>query len=214
MHVMTDRRTYHSPLREAQANQTRTLILDTLAAMVAEDGFDGIVMRDLARRAGLAERTVYRYFPDRDALHEALAEQIAARMGWTTEEDRFDDLSELPARIEASYRQFDRDAIESAVFARLGAVRGRSAAGSTERTALIRELIAAQRPDWSEDEVTTVIAIVRTLASSRTWLWLRDDLGIDGARAGPIMRWVLELVLADIDARGGLPRFSTDQADG
>ena len=209
------RRTYNSQYRDAQASQTRTLILEALAELVAEEGFEGIVMRDVAARAGLAERTVYRHFPDRDALHEALAELVGERAGWApTDQDRFEDLGQLPAMIETAYREFDEEPVHSTVYARIGAIRGRSAKDTSRRTELFRALLAEQRPDLSADEITALLAVIRVLGSSRTWLWLREELDLDGAHSGPVMRWVLELVLDDINARGGLPNFAATSPAG
>ena len=50
-------------------------ILDATAAAVVADGFGSVTLADVAARAGVSRRTVYRYFGDRDGLAEALVQR-------------------------------------------------------------------------------------------------------------------------------------------
>ena len=70
-------RSYSSPLRERQAQQTRDAILDTLTELLGAHRADEITTRDLARASGVSERTVYRHFPDREALLAGLSNRLA-----------------------------------------------------------------------------------------------------------------------------------------
>ncbi|MCA1682892.1 MAG: TetR/AcrR family transcriptional regulator [Actinobacteria bacterium] len=67
MSTSTDR-----PLR-ADARRNREKVLAAATAAFAETGFDAQV-EDIARRAGVGVGTVYRHFPTKDALVDALAE--------------------------------------------------------------------------------------------------------------------------------------------
>ena len=62
----------HRPLR-ADARRNREKVLAAAAAAFVEAGFDAQV-EDIARRAGVGVGTVYRHFPTKDALVDALAE--------------------------------------------------------------------------------------------------------------------------------------------
>ena len=74
-------RSYTSPLREAQARQTRNAILDALTQLLAAQPADQISTREIAERAGVSQPTVYRYFPDRQALLDGLADHVDALAG-------------------------------------------------------------------------------------------------------------------------------------
>ncbi|MEH2418366.1 TetR/AcrR family transcriptional regulator [Nostoc sp.] len=54
-----------SPPSEAQ---TRTRILEAAQRLFASKGFDGTTTRDLAQTAGIAEGTLFRYFPNKKAI--------------------------------------------------------------------------------------------------------------------------------------------------
>jgi AcrR family transcriptional regulator len=71
------------PLR-ADAERNRLRIMEAAARVFAERGLDG-TLHDVAKAAGLGVGTVYRRFPDKEALIEALFE---------TEMERIADLAE------------------------------------------------------------------------------------------------------------------------
>jgi AcrR family transcriptional regulator len=48
--------------------QTRTRILQAAQKLFASQGFDGTTTRDLAQTAGVAEGTLFRYFPNKKAI--------------------------------------------------------------------------------------------------------------------------------------------------
>ncbi|GGN98854.1 TetR family transcriptional regulator [Actinoplanes lobatus] len=60
--------------RRADAQRNYDLILATARTVVAEQGTQAS-LRDIARRAGVGDGTLYRHFPTRDALLEALLRQ-------------------------------------------------------------------------------------------------------------------------------------------
>jgi AcrR family transcriptional regulator len=72
---MTTARAYVSPKREAQAQATRTAILEAFAEQLSEPGRDKLSPSEAAERAGVSLRTVHFHFPNE-------AEQIAALGAW------------------------------------------------------------------------------------------------------------------------------------
>ena len=62
------RRAYRSPLRAAQAGQTRLVILAAATRLFAEQGWAGTGMRDIARAAQVSVETVYANFGSKAQL--------------------------------------------------------------------------------------------------------------------------------------------------
>ncbi|MQY30473.1 TetR/AcrR family transcriptional regulator [Nocardia aurantia] len=52
-------------------SQVRDAILDTTAALVFEHGLRAVTMAQIAERAGIGRATLYKYFPDVDAILHA-----------------------------------------------------------------------------------------------------------------------------------------------
>jgi len=67
---------------QARAKQTVDLILDNAAILLDEVGIDAFNTNLLAERAGVAVRSVYRYYPNKLAVIVALAERQASE--WQT----------------------------------------------------------------------------------------------------------------------------------
>src|SRR3954468_3707365 len=63
-------------LRERMKEQTRELIVDQLVSALAAGEIGQASHDQLAKRVGVSRQTVYRYFPDRDALMQALWTRI------------------------------------------------------------------------------------------------------------------------------------------
>lgn len=55
-------------LTPLQAQQKKQQILDSAVHLIAKDGFDGLSMQKLAKEAGVAAGTIYRYFNDKQDL--------------------------------------------------------------------------------------------------------------------------------------------------
>ncbi|WP_299169068.1 TetR/AcrR family transcriptional regulator [uncultured Arthrobacter sp.] len=53
---------------EAHRLAVRTAALDAVALLIAQDGFAGVSMTRVAEQAGITRATLYKYFPDVEAL--------------------------------------------------------------------------------------------------------------------------------------------------
>ncbi len=62
------KRPYHSPRREAQATETRRLILEAALSLFETGGFRGTTVKQVAERASVSEQTVYNVFGDKTGL--------------------------------------------------------------------------------------------------------------------------------------------------
>jgi AcrR family transcriptional regulator len=76
-------------LREVKKARTRQFIAETAARLFAERGYENVAVIDVARAAGVAEKTVYNYFPAKehllldqdDDLRDRLVSAIRSRAG-------------------------------------------------------------------------------------------------------------------------------------
>jgi AcrR family transcriptional regulator len=66
---------------EAHRGAVREAVLDTTAALVSERGLRAVTMSEIAERTGIGRATLYKYFPDVDAILLAWHErQVAAHL--------------------------------------------------------------------------------------------------------------------------------------
>jgi AcrR family transcriptional regulator len=67
-------------LSERRNDLTRSVIMDAAIDMLEQTSVSELTVRGVAQQANISERTVFRYFPSRDALLDAVAKEVLARM--------------------------------------------------------------------------------------------------------------------------------------
>ena len=187
-------------LRERQHEQTRNLILDTLIDQLADAGAFEYSAFELARRAGVSVRTIYRHFPDRDDLLKAMSRRIDERIGMQLMPEV---PADLPRVARALFRRFDEEPrliMAQITTASGGQVRGH---GRKERVVRMRKIVETIAPDADDATLTARTAAMSSLLSATTWLRMRDEFGMTGAEAGDAVGWALETLIAAFAAEHG-----------
>jgi AcrR family transcriptional regulator len=93
-------REYESPTRKAQAEETRRKILRSLVELLMEERPATISIPQVARRAGVSVRIVYHYFPTKEALFDAVIDEVNEMV--TFPDDYVDMRPTSPAELVAS----------------------------------------------------------------------------------------------------------------
>jgi len=198
-------RPYKSTLRDAQAQQTRGLILDALVHLLDDRNADEISTRQLAEQAGVSLRTVYRHFADRDALLNGLAERLATDMGTRELEAGLETIDDLGPMIETLYAANDDFAALVRAEVLFNSDPARQAHESRKRTDQTSALMASAFADLDARDQRHLVAIIRILSAGRTWLQMREGFGLKGTQSGPIVAWAVNVLLAEA-RRGNLPK--------
>jgi len=89
---------------ETHRREVREAIVDTTAALVAEHGLRGVTMSQIAEQTGIGRATLYKYFPDVEAILSAWHQrQISGHLAHLAEvRDQAGDVGErLEAVLEA-----------------------------------------------------------------------------------------------------------------
>ena len=198
-------RPYSSPLRDTQAQRTRDLILDALTELLSERPAHEITTRAIAERAGVSQPTVYRHFPDRQALLEGLSDritEIAAATGAAL--DRATTLDDLVATGAVGNALADEHAVLATAEALLNADPRRLSRASRARSDALRRMVADELPDYDERDQVRITALFRCIYSVQNWLRMREEFGIPGTESGPVLAWAFETLLKEIRA-GNFP---------
>jgi AcrR family transcriptional regulator len=196
-------RSYSSPLREAQARQTREAILDALTQLLSEHSADEISTREIAEVACVSQPTVYRYFPDRQALLEGLADRVDVLAGPGRRAP--ETLDELVQMASEWVSLAEAHAVEATAEAVLNADPRRFSRATRRRSVDIQRLVAEAFPEYRERDHVRITALVRNLIAVQTWLRMREEFGIPGSESGPLVTWALETLVREIRA-GTFPR--------
>ncbi|MDH6231402.1 AcrR family transcriptional regulator [Mesorhizobium soli] len=73
--------------RERHKAELRAELLRAAHELIKEEGYEGLTIRNLAKRVGYAPMSVYSYFADKHAILLALAEDAFATLAWRMEQD-------------------------------------------------------------------------------------------------------------------------------
>ena len=194
-------RQYNNSLREDQAAQTRARILDATVALLAETGESDVAMPDVAVRAGVSLRTVYRNFPSRDALLDAVASwitaQFAARMTLPTSAAEYDE------RAEMLHIVFELEPLYRALFAS-AAGRAAHVRSNVGRGATIQKAFAVEMKGMSAGQRRRFAALMHLVQSSNSALFLHDYSQLSPDDVVRSLHWanrVLAEAAADPDRR-------------
>jgi AcrR family transcriptional regulator len=190
-------RAYRSQLREKQAEQTRERIVDALFEQVLDTHRSDFSIAEVAERAGVSERTVYRHFPTREDLIAAVDERYQSIPGPSGP----DEVSDFPQHVDELYRWFgeNEELIEAAHVAGIGReLHQRARARRGEVTRRMMDRMFAPLP---KRERRLLFAVVRTMFGSAIWRAMREDAGLSNDEAREAATWVAELITKDISRR-------------
>jgi AcrR family transcriptional regulator len=160
---------------ETHRREVRDAILDTTATMVARDGLRSVTMSQVAELTGIGRATLYKYFPDVDAILIAWHErQITAHLRHLAElrdrtepERRLETVLEAYALISHESRGHHDAELEAFLHRDEGVPRARK-----QLRDMIRDLLSADaqagavRDDVGPDELATFCLHALAAASS------------------------------------------------
>lgn len=173
-----------SKFHNMQKAASQEAILDAIEQCLASFGLDGLTFAQVAQVAGVSERTVYRHFPTKDALLNAVWLRIQETLG--LEQSRAG-WSEYLATRPAAFREMDRrENMLRAVMrsAQAHEVRMRL---NAQRQEGVRKVVRERVGELGEPAFTELCALVHLLGSVPAWAALKDYWGIDAEQAGHVV---------------------------
>lgn len=182
-------------LRGRQAEVARDAILDALLERLEREEPGDISLPQIASDAGLSVRTLYRYFPTRDALFVAAGEQIAARLGLPTEIDGPDDIS--ASFLVASAQLAKRPRLARALL-RTTAGRDVRTPNRARRVAAIDGALAEVTAGIDEADARHARAVMSYLCNSAAWITICDETGVSADEARASVAWAIDALVAEL----------------
>lgn len=192
-----EKRPYRSALRERQQEDTREAILKALGEQIVRSGPGEFSLPEVAARAGVNVRTVYRHFGSRELLGDALQAWVVRRASPPMPQS-LEELVEVPPVL---FGIFDEHAPWVEAMVKAGHGSGVRAAGRASRVALFRALTADAVKTLPDAEANAVQALVKHLVSPETWLAMRQDFGVDGPTAGRAVSRTLRALFQGLEKK-------------
>jgi AcrR family transcriptional regulator len=169
---------------------TRNAILKAALDLFLERQSDGFSVQEVADRAGLTHRTVYRYFPTRQELLGATAERLAPAVV----DQRFAEVSTVEEWIDAvgahfAHTEANFELVRSVVAALFTSEDQRLFGQHIrERDAHRWEVFRRQFPHLPDGDARGTFATLRHLMSSTSYVLYRLRFGLSPAEATEAIR--------------------------
>lgn len=187
------KRTYTSELRQAQAETTRTRILDALVEVLAE-GVETLSVPAVAERAAVSVGTVYRHFGDKAGMLEALIPHTQTRTGIEIDSvpESFEEMADAVSQVFRHFENTD-DLLRAAFASRIGReVRIR---GTAERLRLLETAFQKLEPELEADELNHIAKVGLILTTSEAYQQWKDRLGLSPEEAADEVTWAIETLI-------------------
>ena len=181
---------------------TRTAILSAVNALLAEEHPAAISVPAVADRAQVSVRTVYRYFPTKQELLDAVANQYPERIGWGDGHGlgSLEDAEEMMTKLWLAFAD-DLPAVRAQHRSGLGdELRRRRLSDGRSATA---DVIRRRHPDISDDDLRKLTDLTLAVTSSSMFLELHDRLDFRPTEAARLAVWIAGALEHRFVAEGG-----------
>jgi AcrR family transcriptional regulator len=145
------------------------LILDAALQTLKDSSVGGLTVRAVAKRAGMSERTIFRYFPTRDDFLDAIAAEVSNQTQ-VAHPRTLDELLAMPRTLFTSLearRDLIRASLHTDVAERIMQTNGR------QRWTAIRKIVDAYAPRAPEAQRKIAATNIRYFLSAATWQYYR-----------------------------------------
>lgn len=189
--------------REANREALQRRIEDALLEAMAAGRPERVTHEAVAEAVGVSRRTVYRHYPDREALMKALWRRTTRAFGPGVGFPR--DAEHVLSRLDEVFRGYDANA--AATMVSLSTPEGRAVRNSVkaERDAAWRKALAAETDRLPELDRKMVLGVIQLLSTGLAWREMRDQWDLAGADIATACRWAIATLLRDLEQRGERP---------
>lgn len=184
-----EKRAYNSAVRQQQSNETRELIITsgvTLAHEFPAWDWKNLTFRAVGERAGISERTVYRYFSTEQALKDAVMQRLVKESGINLNALS---LAEFTATIKVLFRYM----LSFSAKSKEPEDPSFSSVDQERRVALLRSVVEAT-PGWSEAQQQIVTASLDIFWQPSTFERLLNAWNFNSEQSVETLTWLIDLV--------------------
>lgn len=168
-------------LRERQKRATTRMILEAVGRCLKDTALEDLTFARVAAEAHIAERTLYRHFPTKEALLDEWWKSFQITIGQGPYPET---AAALVAAARTVFRKFDEQAelVRGSVLSPQG--RAIVMRANAKRVAAFRRAVRDGAGGLPEPQFTRLCAAVQLLYSAAGWLTMRDVWGLTGDESG------------------------------
>jgi len=206
---------YDMKVRQRQTEQTRTAILEALAAEITESGMLDFSIQAVADRAGVTHRTVYNHFPTREELNDAFAEYVEEVLSEHAIEPARRDVASWPKIAREAHEMMGGHASHLiSAYVMMTIATGMPARVFRTRSKRMEKAVDDELGPLEPGVAKLVTSAIRMFVSSAGWFLMNAHHGLTPAEAGRVSEWAVKTLL-DAVRSGDVPeRSEKENKDG
>lgn len=189
------KRGYDNASRRQKSLENQKLIVETLVQLMVEKKGGEVTFEAIAKRAKISERTIYRFFKDKAALHQEMNRLVASFLaeGYSPIND-----VDIPEFAKIAFGVFDKHGplVVAYLFSNFGYDARRAFRKRLNQT-LIEKIKRKVEGPYS-DEKEKRMAFIASVVSANLWHDLEADFGYSGADMGDTVSWALSTLLENV----------------
>ena len=181
------------------------MILAAVGTILSAGNTDAVTFAEVARVAGITMRTIFRHFPTREELLSAFWKwQLEQTGGQTILEPT--SIESLLEKIKEFFASLDSE--ENLIRAVISSPEGRDIRKEANRIRLEKMLEFVKKivPELSKRDRHNMASGIISVSSVLSWLFMRDNCGYDGKRAGEAAAFTVQLIIEAGQAKAALQR--------
>lgn len=186
-------RKYDNSNRREKSDNTQFSVLQSYIALLTERRGGDVGIDEVAKRAGISERTVFRFFKDKKALQEEVEKFINTYLELGYQQIDEVDVAGFARNI---FSAFDRN--EAFTLAYIYSPFGQDSRRKLRRRLhdrLIEKVTQTSRVKVPSKELKR-LAIVFSLINAKVWDDIRSDFGFSGEEMSESIEWAMKTLLA------------------
>ena len=193
IHIMNEKKEYHSSLRQEQMRRTREQILDALVRTIGQ-GVAGLSIPAVAREAGVSIPTIYRHFHNKQELVAALGGYLMQKMGMASMQPprSLDDLLAFSRYGFVKAEDMD-EAIKIVAVSELGSQMRKDA--MPLRIKMLENALAGELAPLNEQDRVRLRNMILVLTSSAMIRAFKEYLDLSGEVAADTVEWAIRLLV-------------------
>ncbi len=179
-----------SRLEKSKANEM--LIIETMVALLVKNKGAEVTFDQIAKATGLAERSIYRFFKNKEALHQETDRYLSSFLAAGVEQ--LNSLN-VVGFGRNTYAVFDRN--EPLVLAYVYSHFGEEARRIFRKqlNQFIIEKIKQEKGLQIEGENLKKVALITALINAKIWHDIKSDFGYSGVEMGDAVEWALQTLM-------------------
>ena len=186
------KRKYNNTLRSQKSDSTTVHIIETYVHMLAAAKGSEVQIQDLALKAKVSERTIFRFFKDKKALHEATDSYIQRYLDSSLQ---LIEKNSFLGFVQKSFLLFEEhhDLMLAYMFSPYG-IKARAVFRKQLNEILISQILKEKKLKLSKNNKYKLSVIV-SLVNVKIWYDLKNDFIMSGPEISQSMSWAIESLL-------------------